>query len=262
MKEFLKLAADNPAGLVGTWVKIPALLTIEALGHAGFDYVVIDMEHAPHSLEQAYTFIFAAQATGMAALVRLPDHTGSTIQRLLDAGADGLLVPRVTTVEAAERITRRMVFSPAGERGLGATSRAGRWGLADVADYVARGNDQCLRMVQLEDWSSLRSADEFLAVASVNGVFVGLGDLSLSSGKRSSDPDVQRLVRAVAESAARFGKLSGIAAATPDEAQSYLRMGYSLVMVSNDATMFAKAAANTLASTRPGTRPATPNRQS
>ena len=250
MKQFLNLCSENPAGLVGTWVKIPALSTIEALGRAGFDFVVIDMEHAPHSLDQASSFIFAAQASGMAALVRLPDHAGSDIQRLLDAGADGLLVPRVTTVETAERITRRMVFSPAGERGLGATSRAGGWGLAPIEDYVRRGNEQCLRMVQLEDWRSLESAAEFLAVPDVNGVFVGLGDLYLSSGKPSSDRDVQRLAQAVAESAREAGKLSGIAAAGPEEARRYLAMGYSLVMVGNDATLFAKAAADMLTATK------------
>lgn len=262
MKEFMKLSAERPDGLIGTWVKIPALLTIEALGHAGFDYVVIDMEHAPHSLAQAYDFIVAAQAAGMAALVRLPDHAGSDIQRLLDAGADGLLVPRVTSTETAAQITRKMIFSPAGERGLGATSRAGRWGLANVPDYLRRGDEQCLRMVQLEDWQSLEAAEDFFAIDSVNGVFVGLGDLGLSTGKRSSDSDVQRLVRGIADCARRFGKLSGIAAATPEEARSYLEVGYSLVMVSNDATIFAKAAAETLAATRSGTRAAASNRRS
>ena len=63
MKQFLDLCAERPQGLVGTWVKIPALLTIEALGQAGFDFVVIDMEHAPHSLDQTYSFIFAAQVS-------------------------------------------------------------------------------------------------------------------------------------------------------------------------------------------------------
>lgn len=96
----------------------------------------------------------------------------------------------------------------------------------------------------------------------MNGVFVGLGDLGLSTGKRSSDSDVQRLVRGIADCARRFGKLSGIAAATPEEARSYLEVGYSLVMVSNDATIFAKAAAETLAATRSGTRAAASNRRS
>ncbi|MBN1239190.1 MAG: 2-dehydro-3-deoxyglucarate aldolase, partial [Gammaproteobacteria bacterium] len=121
-------------------------------------------------------------------------------------------------------------------------------------DYIRRGNEQCLRMVQLEDWRSLEAAAEFLAVRDVNGVFVGLGDLYLSSGKPSSDPDVQRLARAVAESAREAGRLSGIAAANPEEARRYLDMGYSLVMVGNDATLFAKAAADTLMATKSGPR--------
>jgi 2-dehydro-3-deoxyglucarate aldolase/4-hydroxy-2-oxoheptanedioate aldolase len=118
-------AGRKAEGLIGTWVKIPSLETVELLGHAGFDFVVVDMEHAPHSLEGAYRLVFAAQAMGMAAFVRLPDRSGAEIQRLLDAGADGLLVPHVSDVEMARRITSAMVFAPEGTRGLGATSRDG-----------------------------------------------------------------------------------------------------------------------------------------
>jgi 2-dehydro-3-deoxyglucarate aldolase/4-hydroxy-2-oxoheptanedioate aldolase len=235
--------------MLGTWVKIPSLETVELLGHAGFEFVVIDMEHAPHSMSTAYELIFAAQACGMAALVRLPDQGGTEVQRLLDGGADGLLVPRIDSIETAKRITRQMVFSPKGERGLGATSRAGRWGLMPMADYVKRGNEECLRMVQLEDWNNLQKAPDYLALRDVGGIFVGLGDLFLSSGKPPSDPDVQALVKTVCEQAHRAGKLSGIAAGGPKEARTYLDLGYSLVMVSNDTTLFGKAAQAAVAET-------------
>lgn len=235
--------------MLGTWVKIPSLETVELLGHAGFEFVVIDMEHAPHSMSKAYELIFAAQACGMAALVRLPDQGGTEVQRLLDGGADGLLVPRVDSIETAKRITRQMVFSPRGERGLGATSRAGRWGLIPMADYVKRGDEECLRMVQLEDWDNLNKAADYLALPDVGGVFVGLGDLFLSSGKPASDPEVQAMVKAVGEAAAKAGKLSGIAAGGPKEARTYLDLGYSLVMVSNDTTLFGKAAQAAVAET-------------
>ena len=127
MESLTARVRSSGRGLLGTWVKIPSLETMQLLGHAGFDFVVIDMEHAPHTLERGVELVFAAQAMGMVALVRLPDHTGMTIQPLLDGGADGLLVPRVTSPEIADAVTRRMVFAPKGERGLGATSRAGRW---------------------------------------------------------------------------------------------------------------------------------------
>lgn len=241
---------DGAFGLIGTWTKIPALETVEMLGHAGFDFVVIDLEHAPLNLETAYRMIVNVQAQGMAALVRLSDRSGGQIQRLLDAGADGLLVPHVSSLAMAAEITSAMVFAPLGTRGLGATSRAGRWGLLPVADYVAQGN-ACLRMVQLEAWDVLADAEAYLAVDSVGGVFVGLGDLFLSSGRRPDDADTRTMVKGIAEAARRAGKRSGIAAASAEEARSYIQDGYSLVMVSNDATLFGKAAQAAVRESRP-----------
>jgi 2-dehydro-3-deoxyglucarate aldolase/4-hydroxy-2-oxoheptanedioate aldolase len=235
-------AGHRAEGLIGTWVKIPSLETVELLGHAGFDFVVIDMEHAPHSLEGAYRLIFAAQAMGMAAFVRLPDRSGAEIQRLLDGGADGLLVPHVSDVEMARRITSAMVFAPKGTRGLGTTSRAGRWGQVPMSEYVRHGNERTLRIVQLEAWEVLQEAENYLAIDSVSGVFVGLGDLSLSSGRKPDEPETLAMVERVAQAARSACKVSGIAAASVEEARTYLALGYSLVMVSNDATLFGRAA--------------------
>jgi 2-dehydro-3-deoxyglucarate aldolase/4-hydroxy-2-oxoheptanedioate aldolase len=243
-----RVRAAEGRGLLGTWVKIPSFETVQLLGHAGFDFVVIDMEHAPHTLQRAVELVFAAQAMGMAALVRLPDHAGTTIQPLLDGGADGLLVPRVTSPAIADAITRRMVFAPKGERGLGATSRAGRWGLLPLPDYL-RG-DEALRMIQLEDWDSLERAAEFAALEHVNGVFIGHGDLFLSSGKPASDPAVKDLTARVLKATQEAGVLSGVAVGTPREAREHLEMGFSLVMVSNDTTLFGRAVAEAASAAR------------
>lgn len=247
---FMDRVRSAGRGLLGTWVKIPSLETVEMLAHAGFDFVVIDMEHAPLALDRVYDLLVTSQRMGMAALVRLPDHLGSPIQPLLDAGADGLLVPRITSPEVAASITARMVFAPAGERGLGFTSRAGRWAMMPMSDYLRRGDQQCLRMVQLEDWRSLENAARFAALEHVNGLFVGLGDLLLSSGRGPDTPEVQTLVRSVLQVTKDAGILSGIAAGAPAEARQYLDMGYQLVMVSNDATLFGKAAAEMVRATR------------
>src|SRR5665213_2813716 len=238
-------------GLLGTWVKIPAFETVELLAHAGFDFVVIDLEHSPLALDRVYELIFATQRLGMAALVRLPDQLGTPVQPLLDAGADGLLVPRITSLEAAAAICARMVFAPAGERGLGFTSRAGRWGLMPLPEYLQHGDQQCLRMIQLEDWATLAASAQFAALKHVNGLFVGLGDLFLSSGRPANAPEVQALVGAVLKATQEAGILSGIAAGTPTEAKNYLALGYSLVMVSNDATLFGRAAAELVRASRP-----------
>jgi 2-keto-3-deoxy-L-rhamnonate aldolase RhmA len=248
---FMDRARGAGRGLLGTWVKIPSFETVQLLAHAGFDFVVIDLEHAPLALDRACELVFVAQAMGMSALVRLPDHLGSAVQPLLDAGADGLLVPRIGSTEVAAQVTARMVFAPKGERGLGFTSRAGRWALMPLPDYLRRGDEQCLRMVQLEDRATLADAARFAALESVNGLFVGLGDLFLSSGMAAGTPQVQALAASVQSVCHTAGKLSGIAAGTAEEARNYLAMGYSLVMVSNDATLFGKAAAQLVAASRP-----------
>ncbi len=238
--------------MLGTWVKIPSLETVELLGHAGFDFIVVDMEHAPHSLDVAYRLVFAAQAAGMAALVRLPDHNGATIQPLLDGGADGLLVPRVTSLAIAEEVTRKMVFSPKGERGLGTTSRAGCWGLGDMDDYIERGDKQCLRMVQLEDWQALEAAADFADLEHVSGIFIGHGDLFLSSGKPPNDPAVKALTAQVLAATKEAEIFSGVAAASAAQAREYVDMGFSLVMVSNDTTLFGRAAVEAVKATLEG----------
>jgi 2-dehydro-3-deoxyglucarate aldolase/4-hydroxy-2-oxoheptanedioate aldolase len=114
--------------------------------------------------------------------------------------------------------------------------------LAPLPEYLARG-DACLRMVQLEDWQSLERAAEFAALEHVNGVFIGHGDLFLSSGKPASDPDVKALTARVLEAANRAEVLSGVAVGTPQEARAHLDMGFSLVMLSNDTTLFGQAVA-------------------
>ncbi|HXR51963.1 MAG TPA: aldolase/citrate lyase family protein [Steroidobacteraceae bacterium] len=247
---FMDRVRSAGKGLLGTWVKIPAFETVELLAHAGFDFVVIDMEHSPLALDRVYELVFATQRMGMAALVRLPDQLGTPVQPLLDAGADGLLVPRVASLDAAAAIAARMVFSPAGERGLGFTSRAGRWALMPLPEYLKRGDEQCLRMIQLEDWATLERAAQYAALQHVNGLFVGLGDLFLSSGKPANAPEVQALVRSVLKATKETGILSGIAAGTATEARDYLAMGYSMVMVSNDATLFGRAAAELVRASR------------
>ncbi len=229
------------SGLLGTWVKLPTFETLQMLAGAGFEAVVIDMEHAPHSLSRAVELLVCAQAAGMLALVRLPDASGTTVQPLLDGGADGLLVPRVSDPATAHSITRRMIFAPDGERGLGATSRAGRWGLGEKAEYLAKGME-IARFVQLEDWHSLERASEFAAVKGVGGLFVGHGDLSLSSGRPADSPEVVRMTKEAFAAAHRAGKFSGVAVGSPKEARRYLDEGVSLVMLSNDATMFGQAA--------------------
>lgn len=238
----------------GTWVKLPTLETLELLGHAGFDFVVIDTEHAPLSLETAYRLIAHAQAIGMAALVRIPDQATNDIQRLLDSGADGLLVPRVRNREDAEHAMGRMVFSPQGQRGLGITSRAGLWGLKPLDEYVRHGNEEVLHCVQLEDRQVLENLDEVLDVPGVNAAFLGMGDLSLTTGLPPSHPEMQALVDRLLQACGARQLPCGAAAQDAATALRAAERGFSFVMVSNDASLFGKAATGVVSQLKAGAK--------
>ncbi|WP_329013194.1 HpcH/HpaI aldolase family protein [Streptomyces sp. NBC_00690] len=225
---------------VGTWLKMAAPEPVEIMAHAGFDFVVIDLEHAPLTLETAYRLVNSAAALGMTPLVRVPDHTPSTIQRVLDAGAGGVLVPRVDTVEQALAVSRATRFPPQGSRGAGGTSRAGRWGLRPGAEYLAEGNDSVLCIPQLESEEAISAAPEILALPEVDAVFVGAVDLALSMGLPAAASAVQALVNRVLSAAADAGKPCGLAfGATPEQAA---RAGAGFVVLGNDTSMLAVAA--------------------
>lgn len=250
MADFFDRVREPGTCLFGTWVKLDSLETLEMLAWAGFDFVVADAEHAPHTFESLYRTVVAAQGLSMAALVRLPDASGQDAQRLLDAGADGVLVPRVRDAAHAREAMAPLLFSPRGTRGMGITSRAGRWGQKPIADYVKDGDQRVLRAVQLEDPQALEGAGEILDVDGVNAAFVGLGDLSLVSGRPPAHPANDALVDHLLAACRQRHLPCGTAVADAAAAQKSRTRGFSFVMVSNDASMFGRAAADLMRAVR------------
>lgn len=238
--------------LFGTWVKLPTHETLEMLAHAGFDHVVFDAEHAPLTLETLYRLIAHAQALGLGALVRVPDQASNDFQRLLDCGADGLLVPRVRDAAEARRAVGRMVFGPRGERGLGITSRAGRWGTVPLPDYLRHGDEQVMRCVQLEDRQVLADPGAVLDVDGVDAAFIGMGDLSMTTGLPANHPELQALVDRLLAACSERGLPCGAAAGDAAAALRAAERGFAFVMVSNDATLFARAAQGVMQQLRAG----------
>ena len=226
--------------LFGTWVKIPAIEVVELLAHAGFDYIVLDMEHAPLTLDVAYQATVVAQGMGLGVLVRVPDRSANLVQRLLDAGVDGLLVPRVTDPETAAAAIESMLFEPQGRRGVGITSRAGRWGQVSMDSYLSHGRDQVVRGIQIEDRGALEAIDAIAGIAGLSAVFIGMGDLALATGLPSNHPEIDRLVNRVLETCRLRDLPCGTAVATVDAARQCRDRGFGFVMVNNDAGMFGK----------------------
>lgn len=235
---------------VGTWLKIASAEPVEIMAYAGFDFVVVDLEHAPLDLQTAYRLVNSAAALGMTPLVRVPDKTPATIQKVLDAGATGVLVPHVDTVEQARAVGEACRFPPHGTRGAGGTSRAGAWGLRPTAEYVA---DEVLCIPQLESVEAIKAAPEMLALDTVDAVFVGAADLSMSMGTTPTAPEVTELISSAIEAAHAAGKHCGLAFGnTPGRAAQAVRDGCDFVLLSNDTSMLAEAARGLVAAFREG----------
>ncbi|MGY4501709.1 2-keto-3-deoxy-L-rhamnonate aldolase RhmA [Bradyrhizobium sp. GM24.11] len=239
---FAKRLSARKKTLFGTWVKIPAIEVVELLAHAGFDYIVLDMEHAPLTLDVAYRATVVAQGMGLGVLVRVPDRSGSLVQRLLDSGVDGLLVPRVTSPDIAAAAIESMMFEPNGRRGLGITSRAGRWGQDSADAYINHGRDAIVRGIQIEDRDALEAIEAIAATPGLNAVFIGMGDLALSTGLPPSHPEIETLVKRVLDVCHKRNLPCGTAVGTVEAARQCRDRGFGFVMVNNDASMLGKVA--------------------
>src|SRR3569833_948317 len=140
------------------------------------------------TLESAYRTVVVAQGLGMHARGRVPDRGAGQVQPVFVSGVVGVLVPHVLDGADADRVVRSMLIPPNGSRGLGTTSRAGAWGLDPTPEYLRRGDADTLRIPQLEDLSALEDAESVLDVPGVNAVFLGMGDLTLSTGRAADGP--------------------------------------------------------------------------
>lgn len=234
------------APAIGTWVKLSSPMSVEIMAHAGFDLVVVDLEHTLLDLGTAQTMISLATASGVLPLVRVPDHAPSTIQRVLDAGAAGVLVPHVDTPEQAAAVARACRFPPFGTRGAGSTGPAGRWGRLSRADYLRFGNDQVLCIPQLESGRAIEEAGAVASVSGIDAVFLGAADLAMDVGRA----DVSDLLAAARTAVRSAGVPVGSAAASASAAIAALDAGDAFVVCSNDTSMLAAAAADLVAAVR------------
>ena len=229
---------------IGTFMKIPSVETVEIVKLAGFDFIVLDAEHALLSLSDLNHMILAARALGLAPIVRVPDHGYGDVQRILDAGAAGLFFPHVADRAECEQVIRQASHPPYGTRGAGGGMRAGNWGMAGrgSASYVKDGVDKVMRIPMIEERIAVDNADEILAVEGVDGVFIGPGDLSMTMGMKMTDAEVQNAIEEVLKKAKAAQVPVGTVASDAGGARRLIEKGYDFILVSNDTGMLAKTA--------------------
>ncbi|HEX6979731.1 MAG TPA: aldolase/citrate lyase family protein [Alphaproteobacteria bacterium] len=192
MKKPLKARIRDREKLYGLFVMIPSPAVVEMAGYAGFDYVIIDLEHGAATTESLEHLLRAADAVGIPAIVRVGNREPVEILRVLDAGACGILAPHVLTAEDAARLVSAAHYPPIGNRGMATTTRAGRHGFVTVADHLKRAREETVVLVQIEDAAALPRVSSIAATPHVDGVFIGPADLAASLGRPGEidHPDV------------------------------------------------------------------------
>ncbi|GIH22622.1 2,4-dihydroxyhept-2-ene-1,7-dioic acid aldolase [Acrocarpospora phusangensis] len=241
MSLFRTALASPPA--FGTWIKIPAMEIMELVALAGFDFAVIDLEHAPINLETAYRLIGTALHTGVSPIVRVPGLDAGLIQRILDAGAEGIMVPHVDTPDQARTAVSAARFPPLGTRGVGSTSRAGAWGALPRADYLQYGRHEVALIAQIESATAVRNTGAIAKTEGIDALLIGAADLSVSEGTTETDPAITQLITHAVRQAQDAGTPVGNAgAATTDAIRAAIATGYTFTLLSNDASLFGAAA--------------------
>jgi 4-hydroxy-2-oxoheptanedioate aldolase len=232
------LAAGRP--LVGLWSSLSSPAATEILGDSGFDWILIDTEHAPNETPMVAEQLRAASLGAAAPVVRPAWNDAVILKRLLDVGVQTLLVPFVQSPEEAARAVAATRYPPRGIRGVASVHRANRYGR--VPDYFARADDEMCVLVQLENASSVEQLEAIAAVDGVDGVFIGPSDLAASLGHlgNNAHPDVRRTIEDACRRAQAVGTPIGILAPVEADARLYLDMGFRFVAVGSDIVVLRK----------------------
>jgi 4-hydroxy-2-oxoheptanedioate aldolase len=233
----LRQRVRGGAALLGTFSVIPSTDVVELIALAGFDFVILDMEHGPYTLESVHTALLAAAAHRLPAVVRVPDSGPALIGAVLDLGADGVLVPQVDSAYAAEEVVAAARFAPLGTRGSNPWVRAARYD--GSPRWLAESNERTLVMVMVEAAAAVRDIDKIVAVDGLDAVFLGPVDMSHALGV-PGQPEHPRVLETLTEVAGR-ATAAGMAAAVfaPDAARArrWSARGLRLVACAVDSRM-------------------------
>ena len=235
------LRAGQPQ--IGLWVGLADANAAEAVAGCGYDWLLIDAEHAPNDVRNVLDQLRAVAPYPTHAIVRPVEGNVALVKRYLDIGAQTLLVPMIDTAEQAAQMASAMRYPPEGMRGVGAAlARASRWNQVD--GYLQRANDEMCLLVQAETPLALQNLAEIAATEGVDGVFFGPADLSASMGYRGQPghPEVQKAILKGIATVRAAGKAAGILAVDRSLAQTYLDAGALFVAVGVDVSLLVRSA--------------------
>lgn len=228
---------------IGCWLGLADPYTAELMGTAGFDWLLIDGEHAPNDLRSIMAQLQVLEASPSHSVVRLPVGETWMIKQVLDIGAQNLLVPMVESAEQAAQLVKAVQYPPKGVRGVGAAlARASKF--SGIPDYLTTADDEICLLVQVENRAGLAALDGILALDGIDGVFIGPSDLAADMG-HIGKPQTDEVQDAIADAVARIkkaGKAAGILATDPETTAKYAGLGVTFLAVGLDVTLLAGAA--------------------
>jgi len=238
----LKRALGQGGLQVGLWSTLCSNLGAEIVAHSGFDWILLDTEHSPNELPGLVQQLQAMGRGTATPVVRAAWNDPVLIKRILDIGAQSVLLPYVQTAEEAERAVQSVRYPPNGIRGVSAGSRSSQYGR--VKDYLRRADAEICLIVQVETRAALDQLEAIAAVEGVDGVFIGPADLAASLGHLGDPqhPEVQTALRDAAARLGRVGKAAGILTVVEADAHRYIEWGYRFVAVGVDTALLAKSA--------------------
>jgi 4-hydroxy-2-oxoheptanedioate aldolase len=228
---------------IGLWQALASPYTCEICAGAGFDWLLIDAEHAPNDIPLVLAQLQAAGAYPVEPVVRLPVGDAVLIKQYLDIGARSLLVPMVESGAQADELVRATRYPPHGIRGVGsAIGRGSRWNR--TPDYLATAHEGICLLLQVESRAALANISEIALTEGVDGVFIGPSDLSADMGHLGNPlhPEVQQAIEAGIAAVRAAGKPVGMLIADEGAARRYLELGASFVAVGTDVTILARGA--------------------
>lgn len=226
---------------IGMWSTLCSNIVAEAVADAGFDWIVLDTEHTPNELPGLITQMQALHRSASSVIVRPFWNDKVAIKRLLDAGAQTLIIPFVQNAEEAKAAIAATRYPPNGIRGVTGSGRAAMYG--QIKDYFDTAEEQLAVIVQLETPEALSNLEEIAAVEGVDAMFIGPADLSASMGHlgNSEHPEVQAAIKDGVERMKALNMPSGILAFNPEVAKRYMDWGFKFVAVGSDLSCLMSA---------------------
>ena len=234
------LAAGKPQ--IGLWSSLSSNYSVEVIAGAGFDWLLLDMEHSPSDLENLLSQLQAAAPYGAHPVVRVPWNDMVAIKRVLDIGAQSLLIPYVSSADEARAAVSFTRYPPQGLRGVAGTTRATRFGR--IKDYARRAHEEICVLVQVETQGALDAIEAICAADGVDGVFIGPADLHASLGHPGeiANVRVKPLIDEAIRRIRKAGKAPGILTPSEDDARHWLECGALFVAVGADVGILARGA--------------------